>query len=259
MPSSKAKKQSGRKNQSRGTAGNVVSLSRARDKAAVAKAERDKERQDFEHEKRELCDMMVHTIMHALSCKDRYTFEHSTRVAYFSLALGREVGLSEEELYDLEIAALFHDLGKIGIPDAILLKPSRLTEDEFVKMKGHPSLSAEIIAHFKPFEKAAKYAKHHHERYDGRGYPDALKGEDIPLLSRIILIADTFDAITSNRPYRQGLSYEVAFRELEEFSGGQFDPNLVEHFCQAMRREHQKGEDTFKLTAVQGEFLKQAA
>ncbi len=245
-----------KKNQ-RDAASNVIPLSRARTKRVDKKPQGTS--QGLEGEKRELCEMMVRTMMHTLRCKDLYTYQHSTRVAYFSLALGREMGLSEEELFDLEIAALFHDLGKIGIPDAILLKPSRLTEEEFLAMKGHPSLSAEIIANFKPFERASEYAKHHHERYDGRGYPDALKGEDIPLLSRIILIADTFDAITSNRPYREGMSYEVAFKELEEFSGSQFDPVLVKGFCQAMRQEELKGESTFQLTTIEGEFARKAA
>lgn len=210
-------------------------------------------------EQKKICEMAARTILHALDCKDHYTYGHSMRVAYFSLSLGREIGLSEEELYDLELAALFHDIGKIGVPDSVLLKPSRLTEEEFLAMKDHPSQSAEILSGFTHFEEVAKYAKHHHERWDGRGYPDGLKGEDIPLFSRIILIGDTFDAMTSSRPYRKGLDYEVAYAELEEFSGSQFDPELAKAFVTAMKREVAKNEKTFELSIVDGKFEKNAA
>lgn len=215
--------------------------------------------EQLRRQQKEFCEQAVRSILHALDCKDHYTYGHSMRVAYYSLTLGKELGLNNDELYNLELAALFHDIGKIAVPDAVLNKPARLTEDEFVVMKSHPSKSAEILEGFAPFEDIAKWAKHHHERYDGRGYPDGMKGEEIPLYSRIILIADTFDAMTSTRPYRKGLPYEVAFAELIEFSGSQFDPNLVEHFVTAMRREESKNEVTFKLTIVSGEFKKDAA
>jgi putative nucleotidyltransferase with HDIG domain len=215
--------------------------------------------EELKQQQKEFCEMAVRSILHALDCKDHYTFGHSMRVTYYSLVLGKEVGLCKEELYDLEMAALFHDIGKIGVPDNVLLKPSRLNETEFQIMKKHPEKSAEILEGFKPFEMVAKYARHHHERYDGRGYPDALKGEDIPLFSRIILIGDTFDAMTSTRPYRKGLSYEVAFSELKEFSGSQFDPQLVQSFCKAMTEEMHKKEDTFTLTIIDGKFEKNAA
>ncbi len=236
---------------------NVISLPEIMTNVALLNLT--KENEKLKKEQKEFCEMAVRAILHALDCKDHYTYGHSMRVTYYSLVLGREMGLAEEELYDLEMAALFHDIGKIGVPDAILLKPSRLDEEEFQIMKSHPSKSAEILEGFKPFEMVAKYAKHHHERYDGRGYPDALKGDEIPLFSRIILIADTFDAMTSTRPYRKGLAYEIAFKELQEFSGSQFDPSLVEHFCKAMTREEKKGENTFKLTIIDGEFAKDAA
>jgi len=218
-----------------------------------------KENSELKHEQKKICEMAARTILHALDCKDHYTYGHSMRVAYFSLSLGREIGLNEDELYDLELAALFHDIGKIGVPDSVLLKPSRLTEDEFMAMKSHPSKSAEILEGFTHFDEVAKFAKHHHERWDGRGYPDGLKGEDIPLFSRIILIADTFDAMTSSRPYRKGLDYEVAYAELEEFSGSQFDPELAHAFIKAMKREVAKNEPTFKLSIVDGSFEKDAA
>ena len=217
------------------------------------------ENQKLKKEQKEFCEMAVRAILHALDCKDHYTYGHSTRVAHYALLLGREVGLEKEDLYHLEMAALFHDIGKIAIPDALLLKSSRLNQDEFQIMKSHPIKSAEILEGFKPFEKIAKYVKHHHERYDGRGYPDGLKGEEIPLFSRLILIADTFDAMTSTRPYRKGLNYDVAFSELKTFSGAQFDPALVEHFYKAMLQEEKRGTKTFKLTIINGEFSKKAA
>ena len=238
-------------------ADNVIELSEV--VTSVALLNLSKENNELKAQQKEFCEMAVRSILHALDCKDHYTYGHSMRVTYYSLVLGREMGLDENELYDLEMAALFHDIGKIGVPDNVLTKPARLTEEEFQIMKKHPEKSAEILTGFKPFEMAAKYAKHHHERYDGRGYPDALAGENIPLFSRIILIADTFDAMTSTRPYRKGLPYEVAFEELREFSGSQFDPNLVEHFCKAMSKEEAKNEDTFTLTIIEGEFAKDAA
>ena len=208
---------------------------------------------------KDILEMSVRALLKALECKDAYTFGHSMRVAFYSLQLGKEFGLSDKELYDLELAALFHDIGKIGVPDSVLLKPARLDEEEFLKMKKHPELSAEILSGFAPFEEAAKFAKHHHERYDGRGYPDGMAGEDIPLYSRIILIADTFDAMTSTRPYRKGLPYEVAFEELREFAGSQFDPNLVEFFIKAMERDQAANQPTFALEIIEGEFKKDAA
>lgn len=208
---------------------------------------------------KELSEQAIKTLLRALDAKDNYTYGHSLRVAYYALSLGKEYGLSESELYDLEVAALFHDIGKIGVPDNVLLKPSRLEDDEFLKMKRHPSISWEILQDFKIFQTAATQAKHHHERYDGRGYPDNLKGEDIPLYSRIILIADTFDAMTSTRPYRKGLPYDVAFAELKEFSGSQFDPNLVPLFISAMSKEQAKSEETFHLSLIEGDFAKDAA
>ncbi len=236
---------------------NVISLQSV--VANVAMLDLVKQVRELREQQQEMCEMAVKSMLRALDAKDHYTYGHSTRVAYYCVTLGKELGLDEKEMYELEMSALFHDIGKIGVPDAVLLKPARLTEDEFLKMKAHPSITAEILQDFDCFTDIATYAKHHHERYDGRGYPDGLKGEDIPLFSRIILIADTFDAMTSTRPYRKGLPYEVAFSELEEFSGSQFDAELVKHFIKAMTREDSKGEETFELTIIDGNFAKDAA
>ncbi|TDJ04928.1 MAG: HD-GYP domain-containing protein [Deltaproteobacteria bacterium] len=215
--------------------------------------------QNLKDQHRKTCEMAVRTILQALDAKDHYTYNHSTRVAWYSLNLGREMGFKEKELYDLEMAGLFHDVGKIGTPDSVLNKPTRLNEDEFEIMKEHPVKSAEILEGFKDFKIIAKIAKHHHERFDGRGYPDGLKGDEIPLFSRIILISDTFDAMTSSRPYRKGLSNKIAYEELDEFSGSQFDPELVKFFIKAMKKEEQKNESTFFLKIVDKNFAKKAA
>ncbi len=209
--------------------------------------------------KNEFIDITVQSLLNALRCKDDYTWGHSLRVAYFCLSVGKEMGLNEAQLYDLEISALFHDIGKIGVPDAVLLKPSRLSDEEFVEMKLHPSKSYQILKDFPIFHQMALNAKHHHERFDGRGYPDGLKGDDIPLFARIILIADTFDAMTSTRPYRKGLPFETAFAELREFAGTQFDPFIVDNFIKAMTKEQAKPEEHFNLTLIHGDFKKDAA
>lgn len=209
--------------------------------------------------KKEYFELVVKTLLAALKCKDDYTWGHSLRVAYFCVSVGREMGFTEAEIYELEVSALFHDIGKIGVPDNVLTKPSRLTDDEFNEMKLHPSKSFEILQDFPVFEKMAINAKYHHERFDGRGYPEGLKGEAIPLFARIILISDTFDAMTSTRPYRAGLSFDVAFSELREFAGTQFDPYIVEKFISCMTKEQKKNEDTFKLQVIEGNFKKDAA
>lgn len=214
--------------------------------------------EELKEENRHISEMAARSILHALDQKDHYTFGHSMRVAFYALILGRQLGLNQNDMYDLEMTGIFHDVGKIGVPDKILLKPGRLDDREFRIMKEHPVKSAEILAGFTIFDKVAKYARHHHERYDGYGYPDRLKGENIPLYSRIILIADTFDAMTSSRPYREGLSYKIAFDELERFAGTQFDPDLVKHFITGMEREEKKHQDSFYLNIMQEAFKKAA-
>lgn len=210
-------------------------------------------------EQKKIAEQAARTILKALDAKDSYTFGHSMRVAYFSLVTGTEAGLTAEEMYELELSAIFHDIGKIGTPDAVLNKPSRLSEEEFQIMKKHPENTYEILQGFEGFEKIALNARYHHERFDGKGYPLGLKGEDIPLAARIILIADTFDAMTSTRPYRKGLPYEVAFEELLQFSGTQFDPQLVKMFIEGMRKEALKNEEEFYIPLMDKKFNKNAA
>ena len=203
--------------------------------------------------------MAARAILQALDLKDHYTYGHSVRVAYFCVAMGKKLNLSEKDLYDLELTALFHDIGKIGTPDGILNKPHSLNTDEFEVMKKHPEQSYEILSQFDDFQEIATYARHHHEKYDGRGYPDQLKGEEIPLFSRIVLIADTFDAMTSSRPYRKKFSHQVSLDEIKQFSGTQFDPKLVEIFTEVIHDMNREETRTFNLSIVEGPFLKEAA
>ncbi|MCT4642839.1 MAG: HD-GYP domain-containing protein [Bacteriovoracaceae bacterium] len=235
---------------------NVLHLPQRGNTSIMSMAKRIEALKDENHK---IAEMAARTILKALDAKDSYTYGHSMRVCYFSMVVGRELKLSDWQMYELQLASLFHDIGKIGTPDRILNKPSRLTEEEFKIMKEHPTQSYEILKGFKTFEKVAKHAKHHHERFDGRGYPDGLKGDEIPFYARIILISDTFDAMTSTRVYRKGLSYEVAFQELIEFSGSQFDPTLVKLFIQGMKKEKAKNEQRFYIPLMDEWFEKDAA
>jgi putative nucleotidyltransferase with HDIG domain len=225
----------------------------------VAFMKMNEEIEELKKQQKKISESMCRSMLLALDAKDQYTYEHSTRVAYYSLTLGKELQLDENQMYELEMSGLFHDLGKIGTPDSILNKPTRLNEEEFEIMKQHPVRSGEILQGFKDFKNIANFVAHHHERYDGRGYPNGLKGEKIPLFSRILLIADTFDAMTSTRVYRKGLAKTVAFAELEEFSGSQFDPGLVSLFIDGMKKEEEKKEKTFHLKIIGKDFEKQAA
>lgn len=165
-----------------------------------------------------------------LDARDPHTSQHSTRVTSLSMAMGKALGLDEDDLDVLYIAASLHDIGKVGIPDHILLKPDGLTDEEFAVIKKHPDIGADILKPIPPMAKETDIIRHHHERYDGRGYPAGLKGKEIPHLSRIISLADSFDAMTSDRPYRDGMSIEKAIEEIERCKGSQFDPELAEIF-----------------------------
>lgn len=178
------------------------------------------------------------SLLKALGEKDPYTYEHSHRVARYACLLAKAAGLSEFHQRVIKYSSIFHDLGKMGVPDSILLKPGRLNAEEEAIMRDHPLKSAEIIqplAHLPFFAALLPGIRHHHERVDGAGYPDGLQRDNIPIEARMILIADTFDAMTSSRPYRKGLVHEIAYNELKRCSGSQFDSNLVEIFLEAHR------------------------
>ena len=175
-------------------------------------------------------EQLAKALIEAVEAKDPYTRGHSDRVHYISMELGKAMGLPHEELEDLHWGSLLHDVGKIGIPDAVLCKPSRLTQDEYTFIMVHPERSYEILRHIKHLDKAVLGARHHQEMYDGKGYPHGLKGVHIPLHGRIIAVADTYDSITSSRAYRAGRSHEVAMKEIDRVSGAQLDPDIVEVF-----------------------------
>ena len=166
----------------------------------------------------------------ALETRDAETHGHSERVVTFSLRLGREYGLGASEMKALEFGSLLHDIGKIGVPDAILRKPAKLTDEEWVRMREHPRHGQQILRGIKFLEGAARVVAQHHEKWDGSGYPLGLRAEEIDVCARIFAVADAFDAITSDRVYREGRSYEAAARELDEWSNRQFDPKVVEAF-----------------------------
>ena len=165
-----------------------------------------------------------------LDLKDLNTGVHSTRLAEWGMRVGKELGLEEADLQNLEVAALLHDIGKVGIPDAILRKPESLDAQEYALMKKHAEYGWAVLRMLPGFERAALDILHHHESFDGKGYPAGLQGAEIPVVSRIVCVIDAFDAMVSSRPYRKGLPYQEAVRRLNESSGTQFDPVVVKTF-----------------------------
>jgi HD-GYP domain-containing protein (c-di-GMP phosphodiesterase class II) len=172
-----------------------------------------------------------------LDLKDLNTGVHSTRLAEWGMRVGQELGLEENQLQNLEVAALLHDIGKVGIPDSILGKPGRLNPDEYALMKKHPEYGWAVLRMLPGFERAALDILHHHESFDGKGYPAGLRETEIPIVSRIVSVIDAFDAMVSSRPYRVGLPHEEAVRRLIESSGTQFDPVVVQCFISFAQAE----------------------
>ncbi|MGI6143034.1 MAG: HD-GYP domain-containing protein [bacterium] len=185
---------------------------------------------------RNLYIQTIKAIVAAVDAKDSYTRGHSDRVREHCVAMARELRLPEREQEVIEYMALLHDTGKIGISESILNKPGRLTDEEYQAIQEHPVIGARIVSEVDFFKKASAIVRHHHEWYNGEGYPDGLKGEDIPLGARIIAVADAFDAMTSERPYRGVRSTAEALAELEAYAGRQFDPRVVEAFLRVMLR-----------------------
>ena len=177
----------------------------------------------------------IMTVANTVDAKDDYTKGHSMRVAAYAESLAQRLGWSEEEVQNIYYVAMLHDVGKIGVPDAVLNKPFKLTDLEFRLIRNHTTMGAEILKDFKMFPNVAVGAKYHHERYDGKGYPEGLKAESIPLVARIISLVDSYDAMTSNRVYRRRLSDEIVIQELENGKGSQWDPDLVDIFMELIK------------------------
>ena len=186
---------------------------------------------------------MIQTLRYTVEAKDSYTRGHSDRVSEYSVLIGEKLGLSEEQIKTLRIGGLFHDIGKIGIPDSILLKPAKLTDDEYSQIKNHPSIGAHILGNATIFKEIITIVKHHHEKYDGNGYPSRLKGEEIPYMARIAAVADTFDAMTSRRSYRGPIDIEHVKEEIKRCEGTQFDPQIAEAFLDILNNNFEKIKD----------------
>ncbi|HEX4793027.1 MAG TPA: HD domain-containing phosphohydrolase [Humisphaera sp.] len=190
---------------------------------------------------------LMHSLTSAVDAKDAYTCGHSERVALLSRHVAKELGISDSEVEQIYIAGLLHDVGKIGVPESVLQKTGKLTNEEFDLMKKHPEIGAKILQDVRQIQQIIPGVLHHHERYDGNGYPARLAGEDIPLMGRIICLADCFDAMTTNRTYRRALPIEVALAEIRRCAGTQFDPRLAEVFLRTsadryreLLRDHQQ-------------------
>lgn len=178
----------------------------------------------------------IKALASAIDAKSSYTFGHSERVSKYSKVIAEELNLSEEQIEMVELAGILHDIGKIGIREEILDKPGKLTDEEYDQIKKHPVIGAEIIKPVPNLQNIIQGVLHHQERYDGRGYPDKLSGEKIPLTARILAVADTFDAMTSQRSYRDKFSDEIALREIENYAGVQFDPEVTSTFLRAYKK-----------------------
>jgi putative nucleotidyltransferase with HDIG domain len=176
----------------------------------------------------------VKVLAAAIDARDPYTLGHSARVSKLSVKIGEALGLSRSELEDLEVASLIHDVGKLKTPDYVLMKEGPLTEQEHREMSEHSEHGAAILSRAKSLQKYIPAVRHHHEWFNGDGYPDGLRKDDIPLHAAIITVADAFDAMTSSRPYKSPCTPEHALRELNRYAGRQFDPRIVEVFCRIM-------------------------
>lgn len=179
---------------------------------------------------------IVFALADTIEKRDPYTGGHTKRVMDYCVAIGKELGFNKDEIENLKLAAILHDIGKIGIRDAVLLKETHLSEEEFITIKNHTIFGAEILQHVKKLDTIIPGVKYHHERFDGTGYPEELKGDEIPLIARIIAVADTFDAMITDRPYRKGRSFEAAILELKNKAGKQFDPFVVASFIKVFEK-----------------------
>ncbi len=216
--------------------------------------ERTKQLADKHHELRIAYVQTIRALAEAVDAKDAYTRGHSERVGVYASKMARELGLPKELIERVYISGLLHDVGKIGVRDAVITKPDRLTPEEYEEIKAHPEIGARILQPVAFLSDVVDCVRHHHEWYDGseQGYPARLRGDSIPLPSRIILVADTVEAMTSDRPYRKGLELEVVLRELHKYAGSQFDPACVDVMLRLLEREGEtfvKKEQKFDIHA----------
>ena len=186
---------------------------------------------------------VIGALLGSLEAKDRYTEGHSAATMFHAVGVAKKLGLGTDEIAAVQLGALFHDIGKIGIPDGILRKPERLTDEEWVEMRMHPLIGANLLAHVPNLEKVRPIVLAHHERYDGSGYPNGLSGNQIPLAAQIIAVADAFEAMTSTRPYRPAMTREVALAELRAVAGKQLNPLVVDIFVGVLRDSAGTAED----------------
>ena len=186
----------------------------------------------------------LYAFVETIEARDPYTKQHSTRVSNYAMLIAKAIGCSQEEIDELNVSGNLHDIGKIGIPDSILLKPGPLTDEEYEVIKKHPVIGSNIIGHFNMWSLEERIIRHHHERWDGKGYPDNLKEDTIPFLSRILSVSDVYDALTSDRSYRTKMQEDVALNIIIENAGSQFDPEIVDVFLKL----HSQG----KIIANQG-------
>ena len=180
----------------------------------------------------------IQTLRYTVEAKDTYTRGHSDRVSEYSVLIGKHLGLPDADIENLRLGGLFHDIGKIGVPDSILQKEAKLTDDEYSQIKQHPNIGVHILSHAKIFKDILPIVEHHHEKYDGSGYPGKLKGENIPYLARITAIADSFDAMNSKRSYRDPLPIEVIVNEFEKCRVIQFDPEIDDVFLDILKNHY---------------------
>jgi putative nucleotidyltransferase with HDIG domain len=176
----------------------------------------------------------IRTLAAAIDAKDPYTRGHSERVSSYSMAISRHLGLNQEEVFRVHIAAILHDVGKLGVRESILNKPGGLSDEEFEVMRQHPSIGAQIMSPIRMLKDIIPGIRNHHETWDGTGYPDHLSAEEIPMVARIIGVADTFDAMTTTRPYQQAMTLDYVLQKMQSMSGSRFDPVVVEAFIAAV-------------------------
>ena len=172
--------------------------------------------------------------------QDLFTKEHSDRVASYASLIGEKLNLSNEDLETLRLGSFYHDIGKVGISTKIIFKDTKLTDEEYMEMKKHTFIGSDILSHSPIFNNIIPIVKYHHEKYDGSGYPEGLKGEEIPLLTRIVSVADSFDAMSSDRVYRKALPLEIVKLEMANGAGSQFDPQITNIFLDILNNEPDK-------------------